>query len=284
MSQIQLLSAYSWSFKPLLLSCLMGLGGVYGRAWYQLRARGDETTTPLQPVNFAAGLLGLAVVTASPLDALGMQALFIARMFEYILLIYVLPHFFWAGIPARWPQLLAGNPRSWRMMRWLTDLLIPAVGFNLLFLLWHLPFFFEAALRHPVFNQLQLLILVAAAWAMWMPLSCSYRPLRLPLPRQMFYLVLLILLQVPVFAMLTFSRTELYPTYAASRHLVALSTAGDQQLGGWMLKTLSAVIFAAAFIRIFLDWNQRARHTDRQENLTAVENFDLAKRAPERKG
>lgn len=268
----------------MLLVCLLALGATYGRAWYRLRRSGDETAMASQPLAFGCGLGGIALLTASPLDDLGMRALFIARMAEYILLAFVLPNFLWLGLPPRWLQRLAEKPGMYRLRPWLLDVVPPALGFNLLFLLWHLPPFFELALHNALFNQLQLLVLCAGAMVMWAPLSCSYAPLRLPMPRQMFYLVLLILVQVPVFAMLTFSREALYVSYQLAPRLFSISAYGDQQLGGWMLKTVTAVIFAAAGIRIFLDWNQRARRTDREENVTAFENFDLVKRADRRQG
>ena len=273
-----------WTFKPLLLAGLLGLAFVYGRAWRQLRRQGDESALAFQPWFFGAGLAGMAVLTASPLDDLGQRALFIARMFEYILLVYVLPSLIWMGIPARWPQRLAEHPQIQKRLHWFNEIVIPSVGFNLIFLIWHLPPFFELALRNPFFNQLQLLLLLAVACLMWLPLLCSYLPLRLTLPRQMFYLITLIFAQVPVFAMLTFSRQPLYLTYITAPRVTQMHAFADQQLGGWMLKTVSAVIFAAAFIRIFLEWNRNSRQIDRDENATAFENFELTKRAEERKG
>ena len=76
----------------------------------------------------------------------------------------------------------------------------------------------------------------------------------------------------------------MYPTYLEAARISPLDAYGDQQLAGWSLKTVSSVIFAAAFIRIFLEWNRHSRHQDFHDNITAFENIELVKRAKVRKG
>ncbi len=273
-----------WTFKPLLLISLLGLALAYGVFWRKLRQSGSEHAMAYQPWLFITGLLGMALVTASPLDDLGMRALFIARMFEYILIVYFLPCLLWLGTPSPLGALLWERLHYRELATWLGNLVGPGLVFNLVFLIWHVPFIFEAALHHPWFNQLQLIGLLGAGFVMWMPLLSPFGPMRLPLPRQMFYLVTLVFAQVPVFALLTFSKQVLFESYLNAPRLTPLGALADQQLGGWLLKTVSSVIFAATFIRIFLEWNRHARRQDAEDNVTAFENIELVRRANQRQG
>ncbi|PKL75564.1 MAG: hypothetical protein CVV27_14715 [Candidatus Melainabacteria bacterium HGW-Melainabacteria-1] len=271
-----------WHLRPLVWLCLLALGLGYGRWLQHLRAQQDPSLNRVQPWAFVAGLGLMALLTASPLDDLGRRALFCARMFEFMLMVYVLPCLLWLGTPA---GMLAS---LWLRLRdlpsWLGGIVGPSLGFNLAFLLLHLPPVYELGLRNSLADQLILLFLLLLGYLMWLPLLSPYAPLRLPMPRQMFYLVTLVFAQVPVFALLTLSREALYASYLEAPRITPLSAFADQQLGGWMLKTVSSVIFAAAFIRIFLDWNSRARLQDAEDNLTAFENIDLVRRARQRKG
>lgn len=273
-----------WTFKPLLLIGLLGLALAYGVFWRRLRLSGSEHALSYQPWLFVTGLIGMGLLTASPLDDLGMRALFLARMFEYILIVYVLPCLLWMGTPAPLSALIWERLHYRELSAWLGSIVAPSLLFNLVFLIWHVPLIFETALHHAWFNQIQLLGLLGAGYMMWMPLLNPFGPMRLPLPRQMFYVVTLVFAQVPVFALLTFSRQVLYESYLNVPRITPLSAYADQQLGGWMLKTVTSVIFAAAFIRIFLEWNNHARRQDAEDNVMAFENIELVRRAAERKG
>lgn len=266
-----------WTLKPLILFCLLGLLWLYSLSWRALQQQAAEGLPRWQPCAFLLAILGVALVTASPLDYLGYKALLLARMLEFMLLVYVLPCLFWLGLPA---TMLYQGIRRWPVLLKLSHLVGASLCFNIFFFILHLPPIFELGLQNAWINQLQLLLVFGFGCLMWLPLLSPFLPMRLSLPRQMFYLVTLVFAQVPLFAILTFSRQVLYTSYLAAPRITPLDAYSDQQLSGWVLKTVSSVIFAAAFIRIFLDWNRQARRQDSEENLTAFENFELAKRAP----
>lgn len=270
-----------WRFHPLLIFTVLGLLWGYGRFWSRLKQNSETDLPNWRAVSFASSLILLLVLTASPLDWIGQKYLLTIRMLEMIALIYVLPCLFWLGIP---PEMVYATVKRFRFVRYAGHLVGVSLCFNVLFLVLHIPVIYQAGLVNNWVHELQLAFVFVIGTLMWWPLLCSFLAARLPLPRQMFYLVTLVFAQVPLFALLTFSHTVLYPSYVEAARISPLDAYGDQQLAGWALKTISSVIFAAAFIRIFLEWNRQSRQQDFQDNITAFENFELVKRAPVRKG
>ncbi len=151
--------------------------------------------------------------------------------------------------------------------------------FNGVFFVWHLPWIYNLSLQNVLFDQVQMFGFWLLGLLMWLPLNIRFAPMRLNTPRRMFYLVTLILGQVPLFAFLTFTREVLYTGYANAARVIPVSALADQQMAGWLLKLATSLIFASAFIVIFLDWSTIQRQQDKDDNALAVENFDLVKRA-----
>lgn len=270
---------FHWHLQPLLLSILLLLGLLYALSWRRWPGENRQ-----QPLYWTLGLLSTALLTASPWDQMGHQALFVVRMGETLSLVYLVSCLFLAGLPARWFTLLQNQaPGRW-LLKWLCGTVTPSALFNLVFLAWHVPALYELSLHNPLLNQLTLAALPLLGALMWLPLLSPLKSLRLSSARQMFYVVSLIFGGLPLFALLTFSKGVLYPSYLTAPRITSLSAFADQQLGGWLQKLFTSLVFAGAFIVIFLAWNQRQRRQDLVDNQEAVENFALVQRAPERRG
>lgn len=248
-----------------------------------LRAYLHHATGP-KPWGFFLSLLGLVLLVSSPLHSLGREALFLGRMLETLLIVYVLPPLALRALPV---SVLSHYWHSARFRKYslpLRDLTWSSVVFNGLFFLWHLPWIYNLSLKSAFFDELQMFGFWVLGVLMWFPLNVRFAPMRLNTPRRMFYLVTLILGQVPLFAFLTFTREVLYTGYASAARVVPVSALADQQMAGWLLKLATSLIFASAFIVIFLDWSKAQRQQDKDDNTLAVENFDLVKRALKKEG
>ncbi len=226
----------------------------------------------------------VALVGSSPLHHAGREYLFLARMFETLILLYVLPALTLRSVPNILWLTLWQNPFRRKILFPFLDITWSTVGFNILFFVWHLPAVYNLGLRYDILDQMHVFGIWALGFLMWLPLNVRYQPMRLNMPRQMFYLVTLILGQVPLFALLTFTREPLYGVYATAARITPLNALADQQLSGWTLKVVSSLIFASAFIAIFLEWSRRQRKQDAEDNALAFENFELVKRASRRSG
>lgn len=274
-----------WALKPFLLGGWLLLGLIYALSLFWLRRHSPEERpfSWKHPFLFVLAALSSLLLVSSPIDALGQSWLFTVRMFEYICLIYASGTLLLLSLPADLLKACSRGPLRHLLLPF-SDLAKNSVLFNGYFLLWHLPEMLSLALQSAWINELQMLSFVISGALMWLPLISPDPDLRLPLPRQMFYIAMLILWQIPVFALLTISPDQLYANYQDQPGMYYLTAYGDQQVSGWFLKIVTLHIFAINFIVIFLQWNRSQRQQDKDDNALAVENFQLVQRAPQRKG
>lgn len=256
----------------LILFCLL-LGSVFLHQYLR------HASTSQKPWGFFLSMLGMVVLVSSPWHAMGREALLLVRMSETLLLVYILPLLVIQALPQ------GALAHYWKHKRFrqysfaLRDLTWNAVIFNTVFFLWHLPWIYNLSLQYAFFDALQMFGFWALGIFMWFPLMTRFTPMRLETPRRLFYIVTLFLGQVPLFAFLTFTHEAFYTHYAEAARIIAVSAVGDQQMSGWLLKLVSTLIFASAFIVIVVDWNRQQRQQDKDDNALAIENFDLVKQA-----
>lgn len=231
------------------------------------------------PWGFFVSLGLLCVVGSSPLHGFGQEALMLARMLETVIVVYVLPPLALRALPLAVVEHYWQKPQFRRWSLPLRDLVWNSVLFNSVFFVLHLPWFYEGALAKDGLDQLLMFGFWLLGLWMWWPLNIRFDPMRLSTPRRMFYLVTLVLGQVPLFAFLTFQRQALYTHYAKAARVIPVSALADQQMAGWLLKLTTSLIFASAFIVIFLDWSRHQRAQDVKDNALAVENFSLVEKA-----
>lgn len=278
-------SNLTWGFKPILLSNLVILVLIYFYYHGKNKSLHPTESSFWQPLYFLAGLSLLYGLAISPLDALGRNHLFYMHMLESMVFVYVLPCCMLQSLPkpllSKW---YAKHPEHKKTLQYLSGIIVPSVIFNLLFLCLHIPAIMELSLHHTLLAEFMPLLLLALGCLMWFPILNPIKPLEQMFSEQMFYLMTLILGQVPLFAILTFSDQGLFPTYLKASRVSMLTAYGDQQLAGWLFKLCSLLIFSAAFVTIFLRWNAQQRIQDKDDNTLAYENFELIQRAPKRKG
>lgn len=227
-----------------------------------------------------AALTLLFLITCSPLDTLAHQFLLVARSAQHLLLLYLLCPLLLATFASgpRNPLLLRF---AWleKLLRWLGKPLHAALCFNLMLMCWYIPELNALSNQNLWIRQLEYLSIMGAGLVMWLPLMHPRPWLRPPFEQQIFYLVMLLAGQVPLFAALTLSRTALYQTYLLAPRLTPLSAYGDQQSAGWLIKLISVLVFAGALIAIVLQWHAQQRLKDQHENRLAYENLHLVEAA-----
>lgn len=250
---------------------------------FQRRATHSAEDKMQQSAWFLSGLALMYLVLISPIDTLGREFLFFMRMIEVLLIVYIIPCFLLRGLPSSALSWLHEG-RGAKLMDWSNSIVGATLIFNLLFTGLHWPPLYSLFLNNIWLNQTFFLAMLILGCAMWLPVVSSYPGFRLSIPRQMFYMVTLIFGQTPLFAFLTFSQQAAYAPYINALRVTSLSPYGDQQLGGWLLKIITSLVFAGAFIAIFLNWNRQQRSQDRVDNRVAFENFDLVQRAARRDG
>jgi putative membrane protein len=127
--------------------------------------------------------------------------------------------------------------------------------------LWHVPAFYEAALRNHNLHIGQHLVFLTTAVIMWWPVLSPVPELpRLPHLLQMLYLFLLGIPMSITGALITLSDRVLYPFYAVAPRVGGLSPLDDQQIGGllmWVLGGLMLWIVMTVIWFRYSVWDQR---------------------------
>jgi cytochrome c oxidase assembly factor CtaG len=236
-----------WNFDPLEVSVLALAAALYWRRARTLARRGLPAPWP-RLAAFATGLVTLFVALASPIDAIGEERLFSVHMFQHLLLGDVGALLLVLGLDGR---LLRPLLRL-RLVHRLRVLAHPLVALPLWaanFVVWHLPVFFDAALRNDAIHALQHSLFVALGMLMWAALleplpgpAWFTAPWKIPYVLGM-WLVMLVLSQVFIW-----SSHVYYTPYAHDATLWGLSHLADQKAGGGVMLVESALTMLPALV------------------------------------
>ena len=239
-----------WNIHLSVLAGLVLLGGLYVYL-------GGLKAGRRHVASFAASLLVLFLALNGPLHNLSDTYLFSAHMAQHLLLTLVFPPLLLYGTPsAVMRQLL--RPR-WVMTvaRVVTRPLVAAAVFTAPIVLWHVPAFYEAALRDHNLHIVQHLVFLTTAVIMWWPVLSPVPELpRLPHLLQMLYLFLLGIPMSITGALIALSDRVLYPFYAAAAPRVGgLSPLDDQQIGGLLMWVLGGLMLWIVMTVIWFRWS-----------------------------
>jgi putative membrane protein len=90
----------------------------------------------------------------------------------------------------------------------------------------------------------------------WPLLNRSERVPRMNWGLQILYVFLLMVAQIPLFGILTFSPEVLYPTYELAPRITFLDPKADQVLGGLLMKVANMILSLYLMGRAFYTWNR----------------------------
>ncbi len=237
-----------WEWEP---SVVVGCG-LLALAYLELA----KPRTLGRTVAFLAGDLVVLVALVSPLDPLGDDVLFSAHMLQHILLALVAPPLLVLGLPSGTLRRLLARPAAYRAMRWMTK---PAVAWPLFvgtLWAWHLPAFYDAALRHEGLHVFEHLTFLATGVVFWWPVAVPLREWRMDAPRAVFYLFFAGLANTLLGILITFAPHVLYTSYINPpdpegllpyfRNVWGLNPAADQAMGGVFMWVAGMAVFAVA--------------------------------------
>jgi cytochrome c oxidase assembly factor CtaG len=233
---------------------------------------------------FAGGLATLVLALSPPLDGLS-QSLFSMHMVQHVLLIEVAAPLvvlsrpwnrLWRPFPLSLRRAVAGGiaRAGWasplRLVgRWLV---IPAVAFLLMngvFVLWHVPALYDAALSNGAVHDLEHLTFFFTALLLWAHLlGDGPFHARLSLPGRAVYAVCAMLVGWGLAVVIAMAPSPLYAHYAdLSSRPWGLSALADQQLAAgimWVPASVPWIVLAIVCIYGWLDPDVRRRGWMRQ--------------------
>ena len=215
---------------------------------------------------FVAGCVVIAVALLSPLHEMSEQ-LFAAHMVQHELLMVVAAPLLVLGRPAL--TMLWGLPKPvrlsvgavlssrawrfvWRMLSrpfhaWLIQAVVICV--------WHVPAFFQAALRSDAVHAMQHASFLGSALLFWWVVLFPRRQERLGI--SIVYLFATALHSGVLGALISVSRTVWYPAYSGAMPWT-LTPIQDQQLAGMVMWIPASMAYLGAALVVLSQWLRRA--------------------------
>ena len=223
-------SAWSWNLEALVVIPAMGVA-------YVLALR-RHPAPPWRIACFAMAMLLLLAVTVTPLETIALNYLLSIHLLQNVVLAEWAPALVVLGIP---PALAATLPR------------VPPIPALLLWVVnyavWHLPWVYDTALRHPhSLLHLEHALYFATGVLLWWPVvhgrhSAGFKA---------GYLFAAFVLASPIGLLLALIPEPIYDFYVeAPQELWGLSPLTDQQVAGVTMSLEEAVVFFAAFAVLF---------------------------------
>lgn len=242
------LTLWSWSWDPTVFAGTVALAAAY--IWL-VRGRARSRTTawsPMARLYFALGLLLLFLALESPIDVGGDYYLFSLHMVQHLMLAMIVP-----------PLLLLGLPEEWRALeRVRISPLLANIGFNLVLAVWHLPFLYEATLRHEPVHVVEHLSFLVAGMLFWWPIIVpSTARTAMTVVGKIAYLAFAGVPPTILGLAFIMSPSVLYPFYGAAPRVTPLSPLDDQQLAGLVMFGLGNIIYFIAISIIFFSLDDK---------------------------
>jgi putative membrane protein len=227
---------YAWSVHGEALLAVSVLAALY------LVGTRRERVSTARLVSFWSGIALLTITAVSPLDALSFHLLS-AHLLQNVVLAEWAPALIVFGIPPG----LAGLLGSFRPVALLTRPPIALSIWLVTYFVWHLPWLYDAALRHPLtLLHLEHALYFAAGCLFWWPVAQD-RPHALDDGGRAVYLFAAFVLASPLGLLLALVPSTVYDWYEEGNELWGLSHLTDQQIAGVTMAVEQAVVFFALF-------------------------------------
>lgn len=246
-------------FPSILIGCLYLLGA-YGLAVgpARRRFRWPDAVCPgrARALSWVAAVGVIFFTLNGPLHEWADGYLFTAHMVQHLLLMLLMPPLLiWGLPPALIRKALAVRP-VYRVARVLTHPVVAFVTYNVVFIFWHFPQWYNLALMDHNVHILQHITFMVVAVMMWWPIMAPVQELaRIPTgPLLMGWIFLFGIPGTVISALITLSDQVLYTWYAAAPRITVLSPLDDQRLGGLIMWIPGMLVFWIAITVVFFRW------------------------------
>lgn len=260
----------AWSFDPLALVPLIGVGWAYLWAVGRVdRAHPGNPHPRYRTWLFMSGLATIGIALVSPIEAYE-GLLFSVHMVQHMLLQLLAAPLLLAGAPITVALRAASPSVRRRLLSVLQSRIVHVLSFPVIAWVifaavnwgWHFSIYYDVALENEAFHYFQHATFLAAALLFWWPaIGADPSPWRLPHPVRLLYLFLAMPQNSFLGVALMSARTVLYPHYVTNVRDWGLSPLEDQQLGGVIMWVVGDVAFLAGMAVVVAMW---VRHEERR--------------------
>jgi putative membrane protein len=240
-----------WTFDPLQLAPVVLAAVAYAMRARTLHRRG----TPMAGYRiflFALGITLLLVAFASPVAAIGEEELFSFHMVQHVLIGDLAPLCLLAGLSGPMLRPLLAF-RTVERLRVLANPVVALPIWALNLYLWHVPFLYEAAVRHSFVHALEHACFFTAGMIMWLPVLET-----LPAPEwfgtgpKLAYIACVRIVETVLGNVFVWSGAVFYDIYARGDELWGISPLQDQGLAGAVMMIEGSLVTIVALAWLFL--------------------------------
>jgi cytochrome c oxidase assembly factor CtaG len=249
MSEPSLLT--SWTFEPLQLAPILLIAVAYAVRARTLFRRG-QPVPGWRIALFALGLALLVIAVASPIAEIGETELFSFHMTQHLLLGDLAPLCILAGLTGPLLRPILALPGVMRLKVFANPFVaFPIWAVNLV--VWHLPFFYEAAVRNSGVHALEHVAFFSAGIVLWLPVLET-----LPAPEwfgtgaKLAYIVGVRLVATVVGNVFIWAGAVFYDVYETGDDYLGLSPSADQSLAGSLMMLEGSLVTIVALAWLFL--------------------------------
>ena len=259
-----------WSFEPLQVAPVLVLAALYARRVLTLRERGAAPPA-WRICLFGLGIVFLLVALVSPIDYYAEKS-FGIHMTQHILLGDLAPLALLGGVtrPVLRPLLRFIHPLK-RIFHPFAALAIWAANLYL----WHLPFLYEAALRHDLVHAIEHACFFTGGLIMWAPVLET-----IPMPEwfgtgaKLGYVALARVVSTVLGNVFIWPNSVFYSFYEHTARPFGMSAIDDQRLAGSVMMIEGSMVTIIAlcwlFLRLAAEGEQRQRLLERGLDPRAV--------------
>jgi putative membrane protein len=266
----------SWTLEPLQLAPIALVAVAYAVRARTL-ARREQPVPGWRIALFALGIGLLVVAVASPIATVGEEELFSFHMVQHLLIGDLAPLCLLAGLTGPLLRPILALPGVMRLHVFANPFVaLPVWTLNLV--VWHLPFFYEAAVRHSAVHAVEHIAFFGAGIVLWLPVLET-----LPAPEwfgtgaKLAYVVGVRLVATIVGNVFIWGGAAFYDVYDTGDDYLGLSPSGDQSLAGSLMMLEGSIVTIVAIAWLFL---RMAQEGDvRQELIESGVDERTARRA-----
>jgi putative membrane protein len=260
-------------FLPPLLA-----GGIYvpvyfKRAW-TLKHQG-RPVPGWRVVSFVAAVVTVVAIQLPPFDTIADEVL-LAHMAQHIIIGEICSLFIVLGLTGAMLQPLL-YMRFTRPFRVLTNPLVALALWAVDLYTWHLPLFYQLAIRHDLVHAIEHACLLWFGMLLWLALLG-------PLPKPAWYeswggigyIFGVRCVGAVLGNFLLWTQTVIYPVYRASDARRGLNPVSDQNLAGGLMDTVQIVLTTLLMCWLFMRWARRDEDRQALLDLAADHRIELS--------
>jgi putative membrane protein len=266
----------SWTLEPLQLAPIALIAAAYAMRARTLAHR-DQPVPGWRIALFTLGIALLVLAVASPIATIGEEELFSFHMVQHLLIGDLAPLCLLAGLTGPLLRPILALPGVMRLRVFANPFVaLPVWTSNLV--VWHLPFFYEAAVRHSAVHAVEHMAFFGAGIVLWLPVLET-----LPAPEwfgtgaKLAYVVGVRLVATVVGNVFIWGGAAFYDVYDTGDDYLGLSPSADQSLAGSLMMLEGSIVTIVAIAWLFL---RMAQEGDvRQELIESGVDERTARRA-----